>query len=328
MNRLLEIQNLRTYFQTPNGTLSAVDGISFHIESGETLCVVGESGCGKSVTALSIMRLLRTPPARYVSGHILFEDEDLLKLSKERMRRIRGRDIAMIFQEPMTSLNPVHTVGRQIAEAIRLRDSKLGVNEAIERAIEMLKLVMVPDPHRRVKEYPHQMSGGMRQRAMIAMALSCNPKLLIADEPTTALDVTVQAQILKLMKKLKDELGMAMLFITHDLGVVARMAQRVVVMYAGEVVEEGTVFEIFERPLHPYTRGLLECIPRLDQERGELQIIHGSVPSPLTFPEGCRFSPRCSESMEMCHKENPALVEEDRHRVACFLYTTETKEVI
>ncbi len=319
--KLLQIDNLKTYFNTPNGVLPAVDGISFHINAGETLCVVGESGCGKSVTALSVMRLLATPPARYVSGRIIFGETDLLKLPKDKMRKIRGRDISMIFQEPMTSLNPVHTVGRQIAEAIKVKNKRIGEKEAKERAIEMLRVVMVPDPHRRVKEFPHQMSGGMWQRAMIAMALSCNPRLLIADEPTTALDVTVQAQILKLMRKLKEEMGTALMFITHDLGVVAKMAQRVVVMYAGKVVEEGTVFDIFEKPLHPYTRGLLECIPRMDQDRGELAIIKGTVPSPLRFPEGCRFAPRCSESMEICSKEIPPFEAKDSQRVSCWLYS-------
>ncbi len=325
--KLLQIDNLRTYFNTPNGVLPAVDGVSFHINLGETLCVVGESGCGKSVTALSVMRLLATPPARYASGQIFFEGIDLLKLPKDKMRKIRGRDISMIFQEPMTSLNPVHTVGRQIAEAIKIKDKKIGEKEAMEKAIEMLRVVMVPDPQRRVKEFPHQMSGGMRQRAMIAMALSCNPKLLIADEPTTALDVTVQAQILKLMGKLKEELGTAMMFITHDLGVVAKMAQRVVVMYAGKVVEEGTVFDIFEAPLHPYTKGLLECIPRMDQDRGELAIIRGSVPSPLRFPEGCRFAPRCGEAMDICKKEIPPFEFKNGHQVSCWLYSR-AKEVV
>lgn len=325
--KLLEIKNLKTYFNTPNGVLPAVDGVSFHINKGETLCVVGESGCGKSVTALSVMQLLMVPPAKYAAGEILFNNTNLLQLSKEKMRRIRGRDISMIFQEPMTSLNPVHTVGRQISEAIRLKNKDLSKKEAMEKAVEMLRLVLVPDPGRRVKEFPHQMSGGMRQRAMIAMALSCNPQLLIADEPTTALDVTVQAQILKLMKNLKQELNMAMMFITHDLGVVAKMAQRVVVMYAGKVVEEGTVYEIFEQPLHPYTKGLLECIPRVDQKRGMLSIIKGSVPSPLRFPEGCRFAPRCKEAMDVCRKEIPPLELHQQHLVACWLFS-DVKEVV
>lgn len=325
--KLLQVDDLRTHFNTPNGVLPAVDGVSFHINSGETLCIVGESGCGKSVTALSIMQLLRTPPAKYASGQIRFENTDLLKLSKEKMRRIRGRDISMIFQEPMTSLNPVHTVGRQISEAIRLKHKNMSEKEVAQKAVEMLRLVLVPDAHRRVKEFPHQMSGGMRQRAMIAMALSCRPKLLIADEPTTALDVTVQAQILKLMKNLKEELGMALMFITHDLGVVAAMAQRVVVMYAGKIVEEGTVLEIFEQPLHPYTKGLLECIPRMDQKRGELAIIKGTVPSPLNFPEGCRFGLRCPHVMDICRQTVPPLEQHQGHLVACWLFAR-AKEVV
>lgn len=319
--KLLDIKDLRTYFNTPNGVLPAVDGVSFHIAPGETLCVVGESGCGKSVTALSVMRLVRTPPAKYASGRIMFEDKDLLGLTTENMRRVRGRDISMIFQEPMSSLNPVHTVGRQLSEAICVKNKRMSSKEATERAIEALRMVMVPDPHRRVKEYPHQMSGGMRQRVMIAMALSCNPKLLIADEPTTALDVTVQAQILGLMQNLKKELGTAMMFITHDLGVVAKMAQRVVVMYAGKIVEEADVLTIFKHPLHPYTSGLLECIPRIDAGKGRLSIIEGSVPSPLRFPKGCRFHPRCPKAHEQCRQEEPQLQENNGHKVACWLYS-------
>lgn len=326
--KLLEIEDLRTYFNTPSGVLPAVDGVSFHISPGETLCVVGESGCGKSVTALSIMRLLRTPPARYVSGSIGFECRDLLQLSSEHMRKIRGRDISMIFQEPMSSLNPVHSVGRQLTEAIRVKDRRIGAKEATECAIEALRRVMVPDPGRRVKEFPHQMSGGMRQRVMIAMALACSPKLLIADEPTTALDVTVQAQILGLMQNLKRELGTAMMFITHDLGVVAKMAQRVVVMYAGNVVEEADVLTIFRNPLHPYTRGLLECIPRIDHGKGRLSVIEGSVPSPLRFPAGCRFHPRCPSAHAQCRETAPMLHSTDGHKVACWLYAPGNEEVV
>ncbi|MEW6524276.1 MAG: ABC transporter ATP-binding protein [Bacillota bacterium] len=326
-DRLLEITDLRTYFNTPEGTLPAVDGVSLHVNRGETLCVVGESGCGKSVTALSVMRLIPTPPGRYVSGKISLAGRDLLRLSKEEMRRTRGRDVAMIFQEPMTSLNPVHTVGRQIAEAIRLH-SGVGSREATERAVEALRLVRVPDPHLRVREFPHQMSGGMRQRVMIAMALSCRPKLLIADEPTTALDVTVQAQILELMRSLKKEVGMAVMLITHDLGVVAEMAHRVVVMYAGKVVEEGQVEVIFGEPLHPYTRGLLRCIPRLDQPRGQLTIIDGTVPSPLRFPAGCRFHSRCPDAWELCRRQMPELIDMGGHKVACWLHTSAAREVV
>jgi oligopeptide/dipeptide ABC transporter ATP-binding protein len=252
-----------------------------------------------------------------VSGKINLAGRDLLRLSKEDMRRTRGREVAMIFQEPMTSLNPVHTVGRQIAEAIHLHNG-VGAREAMQQAVDALRLVRVPDPHLRVREFPHQMSGGMRQRVMIAMALSCRPKLLIADEPTTALDVTVQAQILELIRSLKNEVGMAMMLITHDLGVVAEMAQRVVVMYAGKVVEEGMVDAIFSEPLHPYTRGLLRCIPRLDQPRGQMTIIKGTVPSPLRFPPGCRFHERCPDAWELCQRENPALMDLGGHKVACW----------
>jgi oligopeptide/dipeptide ABC transporter ATP-binding protein len=322
-NKLLEIQDLRTYFNTPDGVLPAVDGVSFDISVGETLCVVGESGCGKSVTALSTMRLVRTPPARFASGQIKFEGRDMLKLSPENMRKIRGRDISMIFQEPMSSLNPVHTVGRQLSEAIRVKDSSIGPKEANERAVDALRMVMVPDPKRRVKEFPHQMSGGMRQRVMIAMALACRPKLLIADEPTTALDVTVQAQILSLMQKLKQELGTAMMFITHDLGVVAKMAQRVVVMYAGKVVEEADVITIFREPLHPYTQGLLTCIPRIDHGRSRLSIIEGSVPSPLRFPQGCRFHPRCPKAHAICREKEPSVETTYGHKIACWLYASD-----
>lgn len=325
---LLDVEDLRTYFNTPNGILPAVDGVSFHISPGETLCVVGESGCGKSVTALSVMRLVRIPPAKYASGRILFEGNDLLGLTAEKMRRIRGRDISMIFQEPMSSLNPVHTVGRQLREAIRVKDRGISVREATVRAVEVLRMVMVPDAERRVNEYPHQMSGGMRQRVMIAMALSCSPKLLIADEPTTALDVTVQAQILGLMQNLKSDLGTAMMFITHDLGVVAKMAQRVVVMYAGKVVEEADVLTIFRNPLHPYTKGLLECIPRIDHGKGRLAIIEGSVPSPLRFPEGCRFHPRCPKAHAQCREAVPQLQTQSGHKVACWLYASGNEEVV
>ncbi len=329
------MKDLRTHFYTADGVLPAVDGVTFHVNVGETLGVVGESGCGKSVTSLSIMRLVASPPGRYVNGQILFQGRDLLTVPEPEMRKIRGNDIAMIFQEPMTSLNPVYTVGDQIAEAMRLHQG-LGPREAMEKAGHMLELVGVPDPHRRVREYPHQLSGGMRQRAVIAMALSCHPKLLIADEPTTALDVTVQAQIMELMKGLKEELGMATMLITHDLGVIAEMAERVVVMYAGKVVEEGIVDDLFEQPLHPYTEGLLACIPQLDQPRGRLRVIEGVVPNPMNFPRGCRFNPRCLYSQEVCRMEEPALVtvgggqNSSVRRVACHFGVAErvrTKEV-
>jgi len=308
-NRLLEVKNLKTYFDTDEGTVKAVDGVSFHLDRGETLAVVGESGSGKSVMSLSTMRLIPTPPGRIAGGEILFEGEDIVKKSEREMRRIRGNDISMIFQEPMTSLNPVYTVGDQIAEAIVLHQGKTK-RQAMSLAAEMLDLVGIPEPGKRVKNYPHQMSGGMRQHVMIAMALSCSPKLLIADEPTTALDVTIQAQILDLMRKLQDEIGMAILFITHDLGVVAEVADRAVVMYAGRAVEEAHVNDIFADPKMPYTLGLLNSIPRVDraadhQER--LQAIPGNVPNPLYLPEGCAFHPRCRFAQEKCKVAIPEL---------------------
>jgi oligopeptide/dipeptide ABC transporter ATP-binding protein len=316
VDMLIEVSNLKTYFFTSDGVLPAVDGVSFHLKKGETLAIVGESGSGKSVTCLSIMRLLPVPPGKHMGGEILYEGEDLIRKPESQMRHIRGNEIAMIFQEPMTSLNPVFTIGYQISEAIRLHQG-LGRREALAKTEHMLRLVGVPDPRRRVGEYPYQLSGGMRQRAMIAMALSCNPKLLIADEPTTALDVTIQAQILDLMKKLKRELGMAIILITHDLGVAAEMAERIVVMYSGKVVEEAGVKELFRTPLHPYTEGLLTCIPRIDQARGSLHVIEGVIPNPLDFPAGCRFHPRCSYAQKICEKEAPLLKEKDARRVAC-----------
>ncbi len=317
--KLVDIRNLRTHFYTEDGVVPAVDGVNLFIKRGETLGVVGESGCGKSVTSLSIMRLIPNPPGRIVEGEILFEGEDIVKKSESEMRKIRGNDISMIFQEPMTSLNPVYTIGDQIAEAVELHQG-LTHKEAIDKSVEMLRLVGIPLPERRVKEYPHQLSGGMRQRVMIAMALSCNPKLLIADEPTTALDVTIQAQILELMKKLKKELGMAIMLITHDLGVVAEMAERVVVMYGGKVVEEGDVVSIFKAPLHPYTEGLLKSIPRLDRADGVLHVIEGVVPNPLHLPHGCRFNPRCPYVFDKCKESQPVLEQVAPGRfVACFI---------
>ncbi len=317
--KLVEIRNLRTHFFTEDGVVPAVDGVNMYIKRGETLGVVGESGCGKSVTSLSIMRLIPWPPGKIVEGEILFEGEDLVKKSEAEMRKIRGNDISMIFQEPMTSLNPVYTIGDQIAEAIMLHQG-LNRKEAIDKAVEMLRLVGIPLPERRVREYPHQLSGGMRQRVMIAMALSCNPKLLIADEPTTALDVTIQAQILELMKKLKKELGMAIMLITHDLGVVAEMCERVVVMYGGKVVEEADVVSLFKQPLHPYTEGLLKSIPRMDEEVEKLHVIEGVVPNPLHLPPGCRFHPRCPYAIDKCKQEMPELEQVAPGRyVACFL---------
>lgn len=317
--KLVDVRNLRTHFYTEDGVVPAVDGVNLYIKRGETLGVVGESGCGKSVTSLSIMRLIPNPPGKIVEGEIIFEGQDLVKLPESEMRKIRGNDISMIFQEPMTSLNPVYTIGDQISEAIQLHQG-LNYKEATDKAVEMLRLVGIPLPERRVKEYPHQLSGGMRQRVMIAMALSCNPKLLVADEPTTALDVTIQAQILELMKKLKKELGMAIMLITHDLGVVAEMAERVVVMYGGKVVEEGDVVSIFKSPLHPYTEGLLKSIPRMDEDTDKLHVIEGVVPNPLHLPAGCRFNPRCPYVIDKCKESQPPLEQIAPGRfVACYL---------
>jgi oligopeptide/dipeptide ABC transporter ATP-binding protein len=316
---LLEVRDLKTWFTTDDGVVKAVDGVSFHIARGETLAVVGESGSGKSVTSLSIMRLV-PPPGRIASGSIRLDGEDLLGLSTARMRGIRGNDIGMIFQEPMTSLNPVRTVGHQIAEAVALHQKK-DARAAWRAAIEMLELVGIPEPAQRADNYPHQMSGGMRQRVMIAMALCCRPRLLIADEPTTALDVTIQAQILDLMRRLQHELGMSILFITHDLGVVAEIADRVVVMYAGKAVEEGDVRAIFARPHMPYTRGLMNSIPRIDRVAGRrqrLESIPGNVPNALRLPPGCAFHPRCSHAGPPCSEAAPELEDAGGgHMVRC-----------
>ena len=319
---LLEVEGLKTWFYTRDGVVRAVDGVSFAVYPGETLAVVGESGCGKSVTSLSILRLIASPPGRPIAGRIAFEGRDLLSLPEEEMRKVRGNEISMIFQEPMTSLNPVFTVGRQIAEALTVHRG-LSRAEAMARAIEMLKLVNIPEPERRVTQYPHQLSGGMRQRVMIAMALACNPRLLIADEPTTALDVTIQAQILDLMRELKAKTGAAIVLITHDLGVVAEMAQRVVVMYAGRKVEEAPVGALFSRPLHPYTRGLLASIPRLGAAeagaRKRLAEIPGVVPSMREEIPGCVFAPRCAYATGRCVREYPPLELKDAgHLVACW----------
>jgi len=320
---LLEIEDLRTQFFTRDGVVRAVDGVSYAVNAGETLAVVGESGCGKSVTALSVLRLIPSPPGRIVSGHIRFQGRDLLQLSESEMRDIRGNEISMVFQEPMTSLNPVLTVGRQIGETLRLHQG-LDARAAHGRAVEMLRLVHIPEPERRVAQYPHQLSGGMRQRVMIAMALACNPRLLIADEPTTALDVTIQAQILDLMRELKAKIDAAIVLITHDLGVVAEMAQRVVVMYAGRKVEEAPVEDLFRRPMHPYTSGLLASVPRLgstvaDTRHRRLSEIPGLVPSLREEIRGCAFAPRCPLATERCRREAPALEAQGRGRlVACF----------
>ncbi len=318
---LLQVENLQTHFATPDGVVRAVDGVSFHVSAGETLAIVGESGCGKSVTAMSILRLIQQPPGK-VSGRITFDDHDLLTLTEADMRDIRGNQISMIFQEPMTSLNPVLTVGRQIGETLRLHQG-LSTRDAERKTIEMLTLVGIPAAARRVREYPHQLSGGMRQRVMIAMALACNPKLLIADEPTTALDVTIQAQILDLMRDLKQRVGAAIMLITHDLGVVAEMAERVVVMYAGRKVEEALVTEIFARPLHPYTRGLLGSVPKLgsslrDGGRGKLAEISGLVPSLRQKIQGCPFAGRCPLATHVCREVAPAFAEKrPAHAAAC-----------
>src|SRR4249919_2414845 len=325
MADLIQVKNLQTSFFTPEGEVRAIDGVSFDISEGKTLGLVGESGCGKSVTSLSIMRLIQSPPGKIVGGEIFYRGRDLLKLSNEEMRRIRGNEISMIFQEPMTSLNPVFTIGNQISEAIILHQG-LSKRDALAKSIEMLQKVGIATPERRVHEYPHQLSGGMRQRAMIAMALSCNPKILLADEPTTALDVTIQAQILDIILDLQKKLGTAVILITHDLGVVAETAQRVIVMYAGKKVEESSVEDLFARPLHPYTHGLMASIPRLELMRGgtgetkkRLQEIPGIVPALTNLPPGCAFAPRCPFADERCRREAPAY-EQKRpgHWAACW----------
>ena len=327
-SRLLQIEGLKTYFYTDAGVARAVDDVSLNLNRGETLGVVGESGCGKSVTALSIMRLIQEPPGQIVDGQILFEEHgDLTRLSLAEMRKIRGNEISMIFQEPMTSLNPVFRIGQQISEAIEIHQD-LSKREALNRSVEMLKLVGIPSPEKRVRDYPHQLSGGMRQRVMIAMALSCNPKLMLADEPTTALDVTIQAQILSLMNRLKEQVGTAIILITHNLGVIAKMAQTVCVMYAGVVVETADVLTLFAHPLHPYTTGLLTSIPRADRTgrtKRRLNTIQGIVPSLLDLPVGCRFSDRCPKIHEPCRKWEPPLARpsgatDPNHRVRCWLH--------
>jgi peptide/nickel transport system ATP-binding protein/oligopeptide transport system ATP-binding protein len=320
--KLLKVSDLRTRFHIYEGMVTAVDGINLDVYRGETLGIVGESGCGKTVTALSILRLLASPPAE-IQGTILFGGVNLLDLNLDEIRRIRGNAISMIFQEPMTSLNPVLTIGEQISEAIRLHQG-VARQEGWSKAVEMLQMVQIPSPEMRVHEYPHQLSGGMRQRAMIAMALSCHPRLLLADEPTTALDVTIQAQIVDLMEHLKEEFETSIVLITHNLGLIAEMAKRVLVMYMGKVVEEAPVEDLFQEPLHPYTQGLLESIPwigkKLKTGRRQLQEIPGMVPSLLEMPEGCRFHPRCSRAMNICSKEEPPLVQKNGRRVLCWLW--------
>ncbi|MBK1657607.1 ABC transporter ATP-binding protein [Paracraurococcus ruber] len=322
MPPLLEVENLQTHFRTPDGVNRAVDGVSFHVNAGETLAVVGESGCGKSVTAMSILRLIPEPPGK-IAGSIRFQGRDLLTLSDREMRDIRGNEISMIFQEPMTSLNPVLTVGRQIGETLRLHQG-LSAKQAEAKAVEMLTLVGIPEPARRVREYPHQLSGGMRQRVMIAIALACNPKLLIADEPTTALDVTIQAQILELMRDLKRTVGAAIVLITHDLGVVAEVAERVIVMYAGKKVEEAAVSPLFRNPKHPYTQGLLGSMPKLGSslhgDEGRLAEIPGLVPSLKQKIPGCVFASRCPHTTDLCRQVAPALEEKEPGHVAACHY--------
>jgi oligopeptide transport system ATP-binding protein len=316
----LEVKDLRTRFHTPEGTVYAVNGVSFTLKEGETLAVVGESGCGKSVTMMSILRLIATPPGEIVSGVVTYRDRDLLKLAEYEMEHIRGKEIAMIFQDPMTSLNPVLTVGRQLTETLRTHTT-MDPEQSRQRAVTLLDLVGIPDASKRLGDYPHQFSGGMRQRVMIAMALACTPSLLIADEPTTALDVTIQAQIIELVKRLKEDVGMAMIWITHDLGVVAGMADRVIVMYAGFIVEEADVDDLYDNPLHPYTLALLQALPRADRRREKnLKSIQGVPPNLLSEPRGCPFAPRCEFVQEHCISENPPLAGvEIKHKIACWV---------
>ncbi len=317
---VLEVKNLKTYFHTNEGVIPAVDGVDFTLKKGKTLCVVGESGCGKSVTAFTVMRLIPMPPGKVESGEILYNGKNLVKFTENEMRDIRGNEIAMIFQEPMTSLNPVYTIGNQIVEAIVLHQ-KVKPKEARQRAIKMLEKVGLPDAPKRVDEYPHQMSGGMKQRVMIAMALSCNPEVLIADEPTTALDVTIQAQILDLLKHLKETEGMSIMLITHDLAVVSEVADEVLVMYASKVVENAGVNEIFNAPKHPYTQGLIKAIPQLGNRVDRLNEIPGQVPKPQNYPKGCHFADRCPHVMDICRQKDPGMEEVSTgHLVSCFLY--------
>jgi peptide/nickel transport system ATP-binding protein/oligopeptide transport system ATP-binding protein len=322
MEKLLEVKNLKTCFYTEDGIVQAIDGVDFYIKPGETLGVVGESGCGKSVTSLSILRLIQTPPGKILEdSEIYLEGQNLLALSEKEMRQIRGNKISMIFQEPMTSLNPVFKIGNQISEVLVLHQG-MNKEQARQKSIEMLKLVGISRPEKVVDDYPHSLSGGMRQRVMIAMALACNPQLLIADEPTTALDVTIQAQILELMKKLKTDLNASVMLITHNLGVVAETCQRIIVMYAGKIVEEGDVYSIFEEPKHPYTQGLLKSIPNIEIKQTKLDSIPGMVPNPLNMPKGCKFEPRCERALEICKTKEPDLTNLGVERnVRCFLYS-------
>lgn len=323
---LLDVKELETTFFTDDGAIPAVDHISFDIKEGEILGIVGESGCGKSVTSLSIMGLVPSPPGKITNGEILLDGNNIVKYNAKQMRSVRGKDIAMIFQEPMTSLNPLFTIGNQLVEAIRIHNKDWSKKKAEARAIEIMKLVGLPRAEQLMKDYPHQLSGGMRQRVMIAMALVCDPKVLIADEPTTALDVTIQAQILKLMRDLNERLNTAILLITHDLGVVAETCERVIVMYAGQVIEEAPVREIFNNPKHPYTQGLIKSVPDMRYKKDSLYSIPGSVPKPGSIRQGCRFAPRCEYAMETCTKSNPELYQTGKnHKARCFLVEEATK---
>jgi oligopeptide transport system ATP-binding protein len=327
VEQLLELKNLKVEFNTLDGVVHAVNGVSFSVAAGKTLGVVGESGCGKSVTVLSVIRLIDEPPGKIADGEILFHGHDLLKLGKEEMQDIRGEKIAMVFQDPMTSLNPVLTISRQITEAIMFH-AKVNEEEALVQAVNLLELVGIPNAKDRLNNYPHQFSGGMRQRVMIAIALSCNPEILIADEPTTALDVTIQAQILELAKNIQKELGMSMIWITHDLGVIAELADDVIVMYAGRIVEEADVYQIFENPLHPYTIALLGSLPRVDDSgKARLATIPGSPPDGIHIPTGCSFAPRCTHKIDRCLAEVPSLSDRDtEHKVACWVNVNTGRE--
>ncbi len=320
MSRLLEVKDLKTYFKIGKQEIKAVDGVSFGLDRNETLAIVGESGSGKSVTTLSVMRLVK-PPGRIVNGEITFSGKNLLKLTEKQMAMVRGNRISMVYQEPMNSLNPVISVGEQIREALAIHKS-VSRKESKERAVELMNFVSIPEARLRYNELPSKFSGGMRQRIMIAMAIACNPDILIADEPTTALDVTIQAEIMRLLRSMKDKLNMSMLLITHDLGIVAENADRVIVMYCGKIMEEASVDDLFRSPMHPYTLGLMECIPSIDKKVDILNTIPGYVPHPSQYPEGCRFSNRCSKAMEVCSKEMPELLEmEEGHMVRCWLYS-------
>ncbi|WP_391119584.1 ABC transporter ATP-binding protein [Psychrobacillus sp. L3] len=323
---VLEVKNLKTHFISNKGTAKAVDGIDFVLRKGETMGIVGESGCGKSMTSLSILRLIPSPPGKIVDGQVLLKGQDLVTMSEEEIRKIRGNRISMIFQEPMTSLNPVIPVGEQIAEALRLHQG-LSKKQAWDKSVEMIGLVGIPSPEKRAKQEPFQLSGGMRQRIMIAMALACTPEVLIADEPTTALDVTIQAQILEIMKDLQKKIGMGIIFITHDLGVVAEMCDQVGVMYAGQIVEHQDTKDLFKNPLHPYTQGLIGSLPKLYEDQEELQIIEGTVPSPYEYPEGCRFAERCPFAKDICIQKQPNLIQYDENsKVRCWKYSDEWQD--